>query len=210
MMINTISIIFSSMFYLYSFLLIMCYFSSVAATSNLDETRELTSSSSLVPKFCRFNCDYIENSDEQDSHTTAPKIKRLNQGESSFARNSESPQYGSRNYQDNIYEYLTEEENSRLQKVYYNVVDSVVSIITPSGSHGSGFVIDKKGHILTNYHVAGEESKVLVRLFNNNEYNAIVIGKDKYSDSSVLQIDPRAINFNNLEPLLFAKSSSGT
>ena len=198
-------------------LLIDSYFSShssILGINNAEGIIEFPHSSSIRSTSCGFKCNHMENSGEQDHSTTSINIKRgLNQFRSSLspfvgATESDGSGFALLGHQNNILKDLTEEDYSKLQKVYDNVVDSVVSIITPRGSHGSGFIIDKSGHILTNYHVAGDESTVVVRLFNNNEYNAIVIGKDKYSDSAVLQIDPRAINFENLQPLLFAKSTS--
>jgi S1-C subfamily serine protease len=48
---------------------------------------------------------------------------------------------------------------------------------------GSGFVYDKRGHIVTNGHVAGN-----VTFPDGNRYTAKVIAKDIYSDIAVLQI----------------------
>jgi S1-C subfamily serine protease len=53
---------------------------------------------------------------------------------------------------------------------------------------GSGFVIDKEGHILTNYHVIADAREVWVTLHNRKKYKAAIIGTDRSHDLAVLQI----------------------
>ncbi len=53
---------------------------------------------------------------------------------------------------------------------------------------GSGFVLDKQGHILTNYHVVQQADSVRVRLFDGTPYDAKVIGADASTDVAVLVI----------------------
>jgi S1-C subfamily serine protease len=53
---------------------------------------------------------------------------------------------------------------------------------------GSGFVIDKEGHILTNYHVIADAREVWVTLHNRKKYKATTIGTDRAHDLAVLQI----------------------
>jgi S1-C subfamily serine protease len=53
---------------------------------------------------------------------------------------------------------------------------------------GSGFVIDKEGHILTNYHVIADAREVWVTLHNRKKYRATIVGTDKSHDLAVLQI----------------------
>jgi S1-C subfamily serine protease len=58
----------------------------------------------------------------------------------------------------------------------------------PSRALGSGFVIDKAGHVVTNYHVIEGASKVEVRFSGNDEMPATVIGRDPSTDIAVLRI----------------------
>src|SRR5208282_6121846 len=53
---------------------------------------------------------------------------------------------------------------------------------------GSGFIIDKEGHVLTNYHVVGDSAQVEVTLHNKKTYKAVVIGRDRGHDLAVVQI----------------------
>jgi len=56
---------------------------------------------------------------------------------------------------------------------------------------GSGFIIAADGKILTNAHVVDGAETVTVRLSDNTEYQARVIGKDKQSDVALLKIDAK-------------------
>lgn len=54
---------------------------------------------------------------------------------------------------------------------------------------GSGFIIDERGYIATNYHVIEDADVIKVTLTNGKEYQAAVIGGDKESDIAVLKIN---------------------
>ena len=53
---------------------------------------------------------------------------------------------------------------------------------------GSGFIIDKKGIVVTNNHVIQGAEDIIVSV-NSEEYKAKIIGKDPYMDLAVLQIE---------------------
>ncbi len=57
-------------------------------------------------------------------------------------------------------------------------------------SLGSGFIISKDGYLFTNYHVIDKADEILVRLSDEKEYVAEVIGKDKNTDIALLKIEP--------------------
>jgi serine protease Do len=59
----------------------------------------------------------------------------------------------------------------------------------PAYSVGSGFFVDKTGHILTNFHVVEDAAKISVKLDSGEEYSAKVIGFDEETDVAVLKID---------------------
>lgn len=61
----------------------------------------------------------------------------------------------------------------------------------PSGS-GSGFVWDRQGHIITNYHVIQNASKATVTLGDGSAYGAVLVGKAPEKDLAVLKIDAPA------------------
>ncbi|HRO09883.1 DegQ family serine endoprotease [Amaricoccus sp.] len=54
---------------------------------------------------------------------------------------------------------------------------------------GSGFVMEKDGYIVTNNHVVDNAEKVKVRLSDDREFDAEVIGTDKQTDLALIKID---------------------
>jgi len=110
--------------------------------------------------------------------------------------------------------YDAEEQNNIA--VYKRVLPSVVNITSttlvfnffygavPQQGQGSGFILDKAGHVLTNYHVVAgaKDSGIKVQLSNKRSYPAHIIGTDKVHDLALLQI-----NAPNLEPVVLADSS---
>ena len=58
-------------------------------------------------------------------------------------------------------------------------------------SLGSGFIIDSDGSILTNNHVVENASKIVVKLSDNAEYEAKVIGRDAKTDIAVIKIESK-------------------
>ena len=96
-------------------------------------------------------------------------------------------------------ESLDSEEQNNIG-VYRKNIDSVVNItskavtfdffygLVPQEGQGSGFIIDKEGHVLTNYHVIAEARQVEVTLHNRKKYRATVIGTDRSHDLAVIQI----------------------
>jgi S1-C subfamily serine protease len=96
--------------------------------------------------------------------------------------------------------YDAEEQNNIA--IYKKVLPSVVNITSttlvfdffygtvPQQGQGSGFILDKAGHILTNFHVVdGANRGIEVMLSNKRRYPARVVGTDKVHDLALLQID---------------------
>jgi serine protease Do len=54
---------------------------------------------------------------------------------------------------------------------------------------GSGFIVDGQGHVVTNAHVVDDADTVKVKLADDREYQAKVIGKDRRLDVAVLQLE---------------------
>ncbi len=73
----------------------------------------------------------------------------------------------------------------------------------PQQGQGSGFILDKEGHILTNNHVIDNAQKVEVTLSDKHKYKATVVGVDKGHDLALLQIN----NVPNLQPATLAEST---
>ena len=58
-------------------------------------------------------------------------------------------------------------------------------------SLGSGFIISKDGYIVTNQHVIGDAEKITVRLSDEHELEAEVIGSDDKTDIALIKIDSK-------------------
>lgn len=58
-------------------------------------------------------------------------------------------------------------------------------------SLGSGFIIEADGYILTNYHVIDKAEDIRVRLWDESEYKATVVGKDRKTDIALIKIEPK-------------------
>ena len=96
-------------------------------------------------------------------------------------------------------EQLDGEEQNNIA-VYRKNIPSVVNItsramtfdffygLVPQEGQGSGFVIDKEGHILTNYHVIADARQVEATLHNRRKYKATVVGTDPAHDLAIIQI----------------------
>jgi len=90
-----------------------------------------------------------------------------------------------------------EAEDEVLANIYQRASPAVVYIEvmareTDAGallSSGSGFVIDSKGHIVTNAHVIEQADYLEVSFFDGEVVEARVVGQDPYSDLAVIQVD---------------------
>jgi S1-C subfamily serine protease len=108
--------------------------------------------------------------------------------------------------------YDAEEQNNIA--IYKRVLPSVVNITSttlvfnffygtvPQQGQGSGFILDKAGHVLTNFHVvAGANRGIKVQLSNKRSYDAKVVGTDRTHDLALLQITAP-----DLQPVTLADS----
>jgi len=73
------------------------------------------------------------------------------------------------------------------------------------GGLGSGFVFDKKGHIVTNAHVVNDAKKIVVTFLDGRSYNAEIIGTDEYTDLAVIKVN---VDLKLLHPLPLGDSSN--
>jgi len=108
---------------------------------------------------------------------------------------------------------LDPEEQNNID-VYRKNIASVVNVksravtfdffygLVPEEGQGSGFIIDKAGHVLTNYHVIAEARQVEVVLHNRKSYKATIVGTDRSHDLAVL-----LINAPDLQPMTLGDST---
>jgi S1-C subfamily serine protease len=86
--------------------------------------------------------------------------------------------------------------------------NSTSSSTSPFGQNaalGSGFVIDKSGHIVTNYHVVRDAGRVTVSFSNRDTVQAEVVGTDPSTDLAVLRVETAA---SALTPLSMGNSDA--
>ena len=73
------------------------------------------------------------------------------------------------------------------------------------GGVGSGFVFDKKGHIITNEHVVSNAKKIVITFLDGRSYNAEIVGVDKFTDIAVIKVNA---DLALLNPLSLGDSSN--
>lgn len=126
--------------------------------------------------------------------TQQPMLREANRAHRSDLR------FGTAEHQSEL-DGLTEEERVNI-RVYDRSNRSVVNITTeivradqflffalPGQGTGSGSVVDKNGHILTNHHVIKDARTAQVTLYNGESYPAQLVGQDPVNDIAVLNID---------------------
>lgn len=95
-----------------------------------------------------------------------------------------------------------------LTELFKYAEQSVVQISVQKGSArgiGSGFIYDLQGHVVTNYHVVENASRVNVTFLDGTEYRARVVGVDPYTDIAVIKVDD--VSRDKLRPLPLGDSS---
>lgn len=110
------------------------------------------------------------------------------------------------NYKTGNNETLSLEEQSNVavyqlrNKAVVNITTEVLAYtwffepVPREGGVGSGSIIDKRGYILTNYHVIENANKVFVTFWDKSKTQGTVVGSDVENDLSVLKVDSLAAN----------------
>ncbi len=97
---------------------------------------------------------------------------------------------------------LTDDESINV-RVYRQASPAVANVLTkateydyfmdpvPVEGAGSGFVIDQRGYILTNFHVVQEAQSIEVVLGDQSRYPGKFVGADQRNDVALVKIDPK-------------------
>ena len=100
-----------------------------------------------------------------------------------------------------------EANNIAIYERYNEAVVNVTALVreydwfldaVPRFGSGSGSIIDREGHVLTNYHVIKDSRQVSVTLANGTEREGRVIGTDPENDLAVVKIDPRNLDLTTI------------
>ncbi|MBK9016673.1 MAG: trypsin-like peptidase domain-containing protein [Saprospiraceae bacterium] len=152
-------------FILWTALLIGGFFIGTAWKSNFNQQ--------IAPQINADENPYNTNEDEQGTATQSPIPPGLNEDEKATIRlfESSAPSVA----------FIT---TSQLRQDYWT--RNVMEI--PQGS-GSGFVWDKDGHVITNYHVIQGADKAQVTLADRTTWDATLVGASPEKDLAVLKID---------------------
>ncbi len=97
-------------------------------------------------------------------------------------------------------------------EIYANNVNSTVGITTSitanyygyqmeASAAGSGFILTDDGYIVTNYHVVEGANAIQITTYDNESYDAELIGYDESNDIAVLKVDAK-----NLTPVILGDS----
>ena len=105
---------------------------------------------------------------------------------------------------------LTEDESINV-RIYRQASAAVANVLTkateydffmdpvPVEGAGSGFIIDPRGYILTNYHVVEGAQSIEVVLGDQSRHAAKYIGADQRNDVALIKIDPKGKQLTSLK-----------
>jgi len=85
------------------------------------------------------------------------------------------------------------------------VASGLFLLEVPSEGAGSGIVLDKQGHVLTNYHVVEGAKEIEVLLFDGSSHTGKLVGFDQATDVAVLKVDAPV---GLLVPAVFGSSNN--
>ena len=96
-------------------------------------------------------------------------------------------------------------ENASPAIVEINTTRRFGRIPLPGSGSGSGFIVDREGHIITNNHVIAGATEITINLADGRTLTATKLGTSPADDLALLQVDPKELE--GIDPLPLADSS---
>jgi S1-C subfamily serine protease len=98
-----------------------------------------------------------------------------------------------------------ERRHLSVAQIFRRSAPGVVQIATAARALGSGFVVDKVGHVVTSWHVVAGVPALRVSFSDNDDVAARVVGADPSTDVALLQVDAHS---RALTPLVLGDSDA--
>ena len=98
-----------------------------------------------------------------------------------------------------------------LNKAVVNITTEKLSLnwflepVPTDGGTGSGSIIDKRGYVLTNYHVVKDSYKLFINLYDGSQFEGEIIGHDSENDLAVVKFNPDGFDLTTIS---FGNSSN--
>lgn len=102
----------------------------------------------------------------------------------------------------------SEQENigiyEALNKAVVNITTEKLSLnwflepVPTDGGTGSGSIIDKRGYVLTNYHVVKDSYKLFINLYDGSQFEGEIIGHDSENDLAVVKFDSDGLDLTTI------------
>ncbi len=98
-----------------------------------------------------------------------------------------------------------------LNKAVVNITTEKLSLnwflepVPTDGGTGSGSIIDKRGYVLTNFHVVKNTYKLYINLSDGSQFEGEIVGHDAENDLAVVKFDPGDLDLTTIS---FGNSSS--
>ena len=108
-------------------------------------------------------------------------------------------------YDEKLVTSIFEDASPAIVQITVTLASSTGGLRRPITGNGSGFLVDRDGHIVTNHHVVDGAERLTVKLSDGRTLAATRLGSSPADDLAVLQVDPAEVS--NIEPLSLADSS---
>ena len=148
----------------------------------------------------------LHSASQADNQSAAPEASPwAGQAAPVAASSGGSAQLDSLTAEERVNVFVYQQVNRGVVNINTKGVSGNIFVMYESQGEGSGSVIDRQGHVLTNFHVVESANEIHVTLFDGNTYDAKLVGGDPETDVAVLKINAPP---ESLFPVTFGSSSN--